>query len=83
MLVGDGSVGAVGGSLVGLRVGDAGLVCRPDPPEHVLVELNDQAFDVWQLGRLGLTPGEISSKTGLPPDTVLACLSTLRESDLL
>lgn len=83
VLVGDGSVGAVGGSLVGLRVGDAGLVCRPDPPEHVLVELNDQAFDVWQLGRLGLTPGEISSKTGLPPDTVLACLSTLRESDLL
>ena len=83
VLVGDGSVGAVGGSLVGLRVGDAGLVCRPDPPEHVLVELNDQAFDVWQLGRLGLTPGEISSKTGLPPVTVLACLSTLRESDLL
>jgi hypothetical protein len=26
------------------------------PPEHVLVELNDQAFDVWQLGRLGLDP---------------------------
>jgi hypothetical protein len=83
VLVGDDSVGAVDDSLVGLRMGDAGLVCRPVPPEHIVVELNDQAFDVWQLGRLGIDPCEIASETGLPPDTVLACLSTLRKADLM
>ena len=40
VLVGDGSVGADDASMVGLRMGDAGLVCRPEPPEHVVVELN-------------------------------------------
>ena len=83
VLVGDGSVGADDASMVGLRMGDAGLVCRPEPPEHVVVELNDQAFGIWQLSRLGVHPGEIAGETGLPLDAVLACLSTLRDSDLM
>lgn len=68
---------------VGLRVGGPGLVCRPDLPEHLIVELNKEAFDVWELGRLGIESSEIASTLGLPPTTVQACLTMLNEAALL
>lgn len=81
-LVGD-ALGTDGEARVGLRVGGPGLVCRPEGTEHVVVELNQEAFDIWESGRLGHHPSEISNASRLPPDTVQACLTMLRDSDLL
>lgn len=82
-LVGDLSVGAADDSLVGLRVHDAGLVCRPALPEHILVELSPEAFDIWELSHQGVQPGEIASGLGQPLETVLGFLATLQQSELI